>query len=86
VQLLENRRQVLLLVPGRHEDERVTLIGHASSVARPSSSSGAGRAGQVARDERLGELVLPSTKLSPARLQLCSCDAVQAQGLPFGDQ
>src|SRR4029453_2162234 len=86
MQLLGTRRQVPLLVPGRHEDERVALIGHARSVARPSSSSGAAGGVQVVLDERLGELVLPSTKLSAARLPPRPGDAAQAQGLPFRDQ
>ena len=32
-ELVENRREVLLLVPSRNEDERVALLGHASRVA-----------------------------------------------------
>ena len=39
LQLLEHRGQVLLLVPGRHENEGVALLGHAVSVA-PKGRSG----------------------------------------------
>ena len=39
VQLLEDGGQVLLLVPGRDEDEGVTLLGHAVSVAPKGRSS-----------------------------------------------
>jgi hypothetical protein len=43
MQLLEHRGQVLLLVPGRHEDEGVALLGHAVSVA-PKGRTGTVRA------------------------------------------